>query len=1103
MKVVLRLIAILLISALAASLHAQEPAAPDTRQPLRAQLGWAEPALDDPAQLATALARRDALAASIDAARVADREDLLRLDGARAALTAQLAALPPRAPKSQRVAAALTLSTLATRAAALTARIDDARAAAALVVEERGLIAAHLRVVTEAARLREAQLVASRAAEQEALLKKEALKKEEQARKLREAESERVVAQAELDSIRERERSTRDAQLKQLLNEQGAVAERSLARAAERISLTQSLQAQREQESEAFVAARDAINVSLDTIPQSAEAASRVAAAEIDPLFARVRAARKKTRDQMLDAQDALAAARTQHDAAVDAHDAAQRRFTQLDLTQDERGGTELGRVGLQLASARARLAHTDLEIAALHLQDAEERVRLLADALSFYNTTLERLLPSISPEASSAFYSPLRDENWYETRRSFQFALMRTARWASQRASQLLSLSEQLSSVAFWGWVSGFVLRACAAVFLVYLARAQGRRIVRASMDSLMRRRALRMRPTLAIRLSAALRALMLPALFYASSLWLLGYLAPLLWETTYLAWLVHIFYSYQLLVTLVSALAMPRVVREDRLDGRGLDADAMLDDPQQADEADVQRSRKLVRSVKVVLALWLLNSYVSDGLVAWMGHSVVWRLVDAALFWGFTLVLYSVLSTWRDEIAAGFERIAAPRIPRAAAFVSENKDRPWGVLVIGLASIYVITYELANLIRRVVSDSDLWVSLNNFIFRKTIEYQRRGVEDEEDDETGSARVARLPEPYRAAFSVTPRPGEPWQRRDAELDAIERERSRWALRGYQGSIVLTGEPGQGKTTLLAHAGEALRAHPTLEGRAHRHSAIDHKLTDEPSVLAWLAALFELPEPPADREALIAALQSAPPALVTIDDLHHLFLRIIGGFDPMDAFLEVVHRTDSRHLWVMTCSHFAWSYLQRVRPRAHYIGATIRLKPLGEAAIKQIIDARNEATGMRIDFEDLVVKREDGEDYSYEVVRTSQGYFRLLHEFSQGNPAVAMTYWLRSLRTCEEPDRLRVVLFKQPTQAIAPQLRDDYWFALTALVQHGGLSVEQVAEVTNTDVGFANMALSYFEELRIVRHEAARYIIEPLMLRQILRYLLDSNFLYE
>jgi hypothetical protein len=1080
---------------------AQEPPAPTPRGQIITQLGWAEAAADDPVALAMAQARRRARIAALVAPVDAIKAEALRLDGARDLLESQLDAQTRRPPKAQRLTTTHLLARQAAQAGVLEAQRSAISQGVSRLELERSWLAEQAAAVAAAAKQRLADQEAARIAEQKRL-QDENRRKEEQERKLREAETQRQAAQAELDSIRERERLTKDAQLKQLLNEQGALAERALKRAAEKVELSKSLQVKRDAEVEAFVAARDALNVFTDGLPSTPEALARIAVKEIDPVFAQVRSARRKHRDDMLAAQDVLADARVKRDEAIAAQRDADTRLAQLELSQGDRGGTELGRVGVELARTRAKLTHAELELAELRLSDAVERVGLLADALLFYNTTLERLLPSVSAAAANGFYSPLRDENWYETRRSFQFALMRTARWATARATQLVALPEQVTSVSFWAWVSGFILRLGAAMVLVYMARSQGQRAVRFFTDVLMRRRAMRARATAAIRFSAALRALLLPVLFYISSLWLLSYLTPLLWEATYVRWLVHAFYSYQCLITLVSALVMPRVVREAMLGGRGLDADDLLRDASHADEGDVQRSRKLVRSVKIVLGFWLLNTYVPAGLVAWMGHSVIWRLVSLALFWGFLLVLYSVLSTWRDEIAAGFERIAAPRLPRAATFVSQNKDRLWGVLVVAIASIYVIAYEVAGFVRRVVVDSELWVRLNNFVFRKTIEYKRRGEKDE-DEEAGSARVASLPQAYREAFVIAPLTGEPWQPRAADLAAIERERSRWAMRRYQGSMVLAGEPGLGKTSLLEQAAQALGEHPTLRDRPRHHLALADKQLDEAHVLSMLCGLFGLVDAPRDREASIAALLEAPPAIVTIDDIHHLFLRTISGFDSMDTFLEVVHRTDSRHLWVMTCGHFAWSYLQRVRPRAAYVGATILMQRWSEAEIQQLIDERNMGTGMQIDFDDLVITREDGEDYSYEVVKTAQGYFRLLHEFSQGNPAVAMTYWLRSLRVCDEPDKLRVGLFRQPTQRITPELGDDYWFALAALVQHGGLDAKQVAEITNTDVGFSTMALSYFEELDIVRREGRRFVMRPLLQRQILKTLLDANFLYE
>ena len=172
----------------------------------------------------------------------------------------------------------------------------------------------------------------------------------------------------------------------------------------------------------------------------------------------------------------------------------------------------------------------------------------------------------------------------------------------------------------------------------------------------------------------------------------------------------------------------------------------------------------------------------------------------------------------------------------------------------------------------------------------------------------------------------------------------------------------------------------------------------------------------------------------------------------------------------------------------------------------GEAEIEALISQRHLMTGREVNFTDLVITRPQAasDDFNYEVIKSARGYFRLLHDFSQGNPRVAVTYWLRSLKFPEADDApIQVGLFRQPPVRVSQSMPDNYWFALTAIAQHGCLSAREVALVVNAEVGFCEAALNYFKEMEVVTMDArGRARLTPLYFRQVLRQLTDSNYLY-
>src|SRR5690606_2811676 len=113
-----------------------------------------------------------------------------------------------------------------------------------------------------------------------------------------------------------------------------------------------------------------------------------------------------------------------------------------------------------------------------------------------------------------------------------------------------------------------------------------------------------------------------------------------------------------------------------------------------------------------------------------------------------------------------------------------------------------------------------------------------------------------------------------------------------------------------------------------------------------------------------------------------------------------------------------------------------------------EAEIQQLIRARDALAGLPLSFSELMVAHENDDQY-YEIVKTSNGYFRLLHEFSDGNPRVALLYWLRSLKYDANREAMQVSLFQRPTPGVLTGVSNDHLFALAAIAQHGSLAASE------------------------------------------------------
>lgn len=984
--------------------------------------------------------------------------------------------------------------TLGRKAALVEARLQLSKAMAAGLREpigdKRGLV----------------DLLAERSEDLRRQAEQDAQKAVQQKQRLEQAEAAEKAALAEVERAKAREARERDEQVRKLISARRALLEQTAEVARDQSEQIQDASKKRAARVESFAKHREEIQAKLDSFPASPSA--RYARDNVDPLFAEVIDLRRDVRQSLEHHESQLEAAQTKMADARRGIEKAEEEISQAKAGLDELGHTAVGEQKVELAQARLALRKRQLEAARDIAQARRKQYQLDREQLDYLNHTIERLLPKISDTQRDQFYSLFDDANWQSAWFGVRQASSRALTILEKRVDQFISLPERLTSVSLWGWVIGLMLRFLLLAGIVYIGRSYTDPVVRKLTSWAFRRRFFQRRAAFTIKAAEVLRSVIRPVALYLVLNELVGYVVEAFPELVFTEWAVDAFFLYWIVMTLVKVMVLPRRYREEAGRSPAPDLAQIGADSTRASlsafdvlSIELTRARKLVRSVRIVLGFWLLEHYVPRALVGLLGHSVITWLVKTLFVWGLIVVVYLVLSTWKDDIAALFERLAKDRLPRSVEFVKNHKDRIYGVLVIAVAFVYVFFREIGEFAGSQARDTEWSKRVSNFVFRKRIEMQHK--EREGEGPSKAELTAPLPEDYADFFTQRALEDENFKvRRDDQVQAVVDDVGAFFQGRPQGSLAISAEQGMGKTSLLSDVTRSLQTEfPEVP---IRHAALASKVVGDESVLGFVADIFELDEAPASRAELVEELRELDRRIVIIDDCHHFFVREIGGFSGLDTFLEVVNLTDDVHYWVLTFNKYAWNYINRVSPRKHYFGQVLDTRPWTEREIQELIQRRNALADRKVSFTDLVVTHDEGENDFYEIIKTANGYFRLLHEFSGGNPMVALEFWKRSIKA-DEDGTIQVSLFRRPSMRPVQQLSDEYLFALAAIAQHGALGAQELAEIINSDRAFCEMALNYFEERDIVELDASgqRAHISPLYFRQVVKQLAGSNFLWD
>lgn len=279
-------------------------------------------------------------------------------------------------------------------------------------------------------------------------------------------------------------------------------------------------------------------------------------------------------------------------------------------------------------------------------------------------------------------------------------------------------------------------------------------------------------------------------------------------------------------------------------------------------------------------------------------------------------------------------------------------------------------------------------------------------------------------PEVAASLFSLTDVEG--YEALDAAVDA------------GTGTVAVTAPPYGGRGAVLAHLAERL-------GTEVVH--LDPARTDPPAV----------PERPGE--------------VLVVDGCHHLYDRRVGGFEPLERFLDRVARTDA--LVVAGWNAGAWAYLDAARDLCAF-DARFAVPGVDREAMEAwVLDRHEGSVTFAADSPEAVspVAVEDtsvtvlGRDLTVPVPRYDPDYrsarraerfddpaaaaFARLTDVSDGNPGVAWAVWRASVRD----GTVTVGEVEPPVEPVPADVGVDGAFVLRVVLSAGRISRERLRDV--------------------------------------------------
>ena len=315
-------------------------------------------------------------------------------------------------------------------------------------------------------------------------------------------------------------------------------------------------------------------------------------------------------------------------------------------------------------------------------------------------------------------------------------------------------------------------------------------------------------------------------------------------------------------------------------------------------------------------------------------------------------------------------------------------------------------------------------------------------------------------------------------------------------------NFAIIGEKGSGKSSFLS-----LMVDAELDDEQVKIVEFTKTIWEEEQLVNKIAGVLEVGSPQTIEELVASINDSNKRKVVVLESIQNCFVRNINGFKAIEKLSYLISETRSNIFWMVSCSRYAWSFLNKVLQISEYFSHISKSDSLDEEQVKRIILSRHQASGYSLYFEpdDQILqsrtyrKLKDQEEEAQEHLK--KDYFEKLTKLAEGNPSIAMIFWIRSIRDYDE-----TYFYVQPLEVTSVEMIEDLnpqvLFVLAAFVLHDTLLDKELAMVMNITLEESRLLLNRLRSRGMLVEKNESYTINHLMYRQIVRVLKERNIIH-
>ncbi|ABB43390.1 hypothetical protein Suden_0109 [Sulfurimonas denitrificans DSM 1251] len=360
------------------------------------------------------------------------------------------------------------------------------------------------------------------------------------------------------------------------------------------------------------------------------------------------------------------------------------------------------------------------------------------------------------------------------------------------------------------------------------------------------------------------------------------------------------------------------------------------------------------------------------------------------------------------------------------------------------------------------------------------------------------NSSLMKLPKEYKNLYELKVAEGDFFINREAEIQKLHLSYENWFKDRFV-TCAIIGEKGCGVTSAL---NSFLKKIPQIETIK---ADLSQKIYTDEEYFAFFNSLLKT-EDIKNNKGLIDFLNNTQEhKIIIIENLHHMFLKKVGGFESMEMLFELLSYTTKKVLWIGVFTPQTWNYLDKTIAISNYFTSEIVMEQLGYETIKEIILKRIDCESTRLEFipNEQTIESKTFQNLSQSEKQSylQEKFFKLLHKLSNGNISLAQLYWIRSISATND-NGLGVEEIDDFDYSFIKNLSSEALFTLQALILHDGLSIKDFSTVMHESLSQSRKILMPMLERGLLIQPNKKYNINPAIYKPVYDYLSSKNFIH-